>query len=298
MNIRKVTVGVDGSPTSLTVLDWVIDRAKTAPTRLQIVTVITAIELEWDLGTVRTYYEQTLKEAEDRARSAAPFEAISTSTRTGSVTHELLEASTDSDLLVVGTDKTSLVRHLVYGTVPLRLAALSATPLVVVPKTWQPNSGSVLLAVGDGKPSETAMAFAEEEAVRADAPLELVHVWAAPPAYPSPLYLIDYPWESIKRSGQAVLDSTAEAIRRRHPALPVREVLVEGPTIPRLVEASAGAGLLVVGRDERGVLHDLVQLGSVAHDVLLNPASPIAVIPAQQVAAAVPEPAHLRVATR
>jgi len=57
--------------------------------------------------------------------------------------------------------------------------------------------------------------------------------------------------------------------------------LEEGPTIPRLIEAADHAQLLVVGRGGRGIFRDIIQLGSVAHDVLLNPPAPVAVVPAE-----------------
>ena len=154
---------------------------------------------------------------------------------------------------------------------------------MVVPRTWTPHYGPVLLGVGDDDPAEAAVAFTEDEAMLRAAAIALVHVWAAGPAYPSPLHFVDYPWEAIRDAAETVLQGAATGIRGRHPESDVATTLIEGPTIPELVEAAQTAQLLVVARADRGILKDLLQLGSVAHDVLLNAPVPVAIVPAQRV---------------
>src|SRR3954447_2530212 len=283
MGIRKVTVGVDGSPGSRAAVDWAVERSRHTAMTLELLAVVPdgASDSAFT-ATVRRYTEATLADWIAAVKDSAPGLAVAPALRTGSPTGELVRASEETDLLVVGTDKSSKARRLVYGTVPLRLAARSACPLVVVPRSWRPGPESVILAVGDEETHPATVEFATAEAESRGLPLDLVHVWAAAPNYPTPMYLGDYPWETLVQTSRRVLDDAVEEVLEGHPGLPVTSHLEEGPTIPRLVEAAGHAQLLVVGRGGRGILRDIIQLGSVAHDVLLNPPPPVAVVPAER----------------
>ncbi|WP_210505850.1 universal stress protein [Naasia sp. SYSU D00057] len=283
MGIRRVTVGVDGSPGSRAAIDWAVERSRHTGMTLELLSVIpdTRGDSEYE-AAVRRYSEGNLADCISAVKAGAPGLAVTSAIRAGSPTAELVRASEETDLLVVGTDKSSKARRLVYGTVPLRLAALSACPLVVVPRSWRPGRESVVLAVGDEETHPNTVAFAAAEAEARDLALDLVHVWSAAPNYPTPMYLTDYPWEHVVESSRRVLEDARAEVVAAHPDLTVTTHLEEGPTIPRLVEAAENAQLLVVGRGGRGIFRDILQLGSVAHDVLLNPPAPIAVVPSER----------------
>jgi nucleotide-binding universal stress UspA family protein len=191
--------------------------------------------------------------------------------------NELVDVAATAALLVVGSDKSSRLRGLVYGTLPLRLAALSRCPLVVVPRVWKQHPGPVMLAVGE-EPATEAADFAVAEATSRGVVLDLIHVWAASPIYPVPVADLHYPFTTIRDAHREVLDAESERIHAAQPDLPVTHQLREGPQIHVLVDAGEHAQLLVIGRTGKGILRELL-LGSVAHDVLLNPPCPIAVVP-------------------
>jgi nucleotide-binding universal stress UspA family protein len=283
MGIHRVTVGVDGSPGSRAALDWAVERSRHTGMTLELIAVVPDGRSDSEFAaTERRYSEATLAEWTAAVKAAAPRLAVAPVLRTGSPTAELVRASEETDLLVVGTDKSSKARRLVYGTVPLRLAALSACPLVVVPRSWRPGPESVILAVGEEENHPSTVAFATAEAEARGLPLDLVHVWTPATNYPTPIYLTDYPWERVQEAGRRVLHDALEEVATSHPGLLVTTRLEEGPTIPRLVEAAERAQLLVVGRGGRGIFREILQLGSVAHDVLLNPPAPVAIVPAER----------------
>ncbi len=283
MGNSKVTVGVDGSPGSRAAIDWAVERSRHIGMTLELLSVVPDTRGDSDYETaVRRYSEGNLADCVGAVKAAAPGLPVTPVLRAGSPTAELVRASEETDLLVVGTDKSSKARRLVYGTVPLRLAALSACPLVVVPRSWRPGRESVVLAVGDDETHPITVAFATAEAEARGLALDVVHVWGAAPDYPTPLYLADYPWDAARESAEQLLATVVREIEAAHPGLMVTAHLAEGPTIPRLIEAAETAQLLVVGRHGRGIFHDLLQLGSVAHDVLLNPPVPVAVVPGQR----------------
>src|SRR5829696_1377048 len=190
VSIRKVTVGVDGSPGSRAALDWAVERSRHTGMTLELLSVVPDGGTDSEFAsTVRRYSEATLAEWIAAVKASAPRLAVSPAIRTGSPTGELVRASEETDLLVVGTDKSSKARRMVYGTVPLRLAALSVCPLVVVPRSWRPGPESVILAVGDEETHPTTVEFATAEAESRGLPLDLVHVWTPAPNYPTPMYL-------------------------------------------------------------------------------------------------------------
>ncbi|WP_458041733.1 MULTISPECIES: universal stress protein [Bacteria] len=106
MTIRIVTVGIDRSLTSRVALDWVIERARHTPTQVGLVTVVPVPPPGLrTLGTVRTFYEENVREAADFAKQAAIFKTVSSMLTHGDPSERLMEASSFTDILVVGTDR-------------------------------------------------------------------------------------------------------------------------------------------------------------------------------------------------
>jgi nucleotide-binding universal stress UspA family protein len=278
-----VLVAVDGSPASRAALDWALDRAGRTPTRLRLVTVVWTGHASFTFDSeVEPLYEGVLLEAQDHARSAVSGVEVTTSMQRGVPQFELVQESQGATMLVLGTDKSSRMAGMVYGTLPLRVAARAHCPVVVVPRAWEPRqSASVLLGVGDEPPSPEAADFAAREALVRERPLELLHVWASSPVYPVPVRdHVGHLHESIRRWHEEAVSEAATAIRGAFPELEIVERLVEGPRIPHLIEAGERSQLLVVGR-RGGILRGLV-LGSAAHDVLMNPPCPVAVVPVDE----------------
>ncbi|MET1044859.1 MAG: universal stress protein [Microbacteriaceae bacterium] len=276
--MQQVIVAVDGSPASLAALDWAIERSRHVEMAIDLVAVLWIPDAAFQTETeLRPFYEKTLHDAEEHVRRTAPRVRTSVNLVRGVPVNELVDFSTTASLLVVGSDKSSRLRGLVYGTIPLRLAALARCPLVVVPRVWKQHPGPVMLAVGEEPATESAD-FAVAEAAARGAVLDLIHVWAASPIYPVPVAELHYPYTTIRDAHRDVLDAEKARILAANPKLTVTDQLKEGPQIHVLVDAGERAQLLVIARTGKGILRELL-LGSVAHDVLLNPPCPVAVVP-------------------
>jgi nucleotide-binding universal stress UspA family protein len=195
---------------------------------------------------------------------------------------ELVQASQEATMLVIGTDKSSRMAGIVYGTLPMRVAARATCPVVVVPRTWEARqTAPVVLGVGDEPPTRATTDFAAREALLRQRPLELVHIWASSPIYPTPVReRVGHLHETIERWHREVVTEAATEIGGAFPELEIVERLVEGPRIPELIEAGEQAQLIILGR-RGGILRGLV-LGSAAHDVLMNPPCPVAVVPVDE----------------
>ncbi|MEJ1230285.1 MAG: universal stress protein [Galbitalea sp.] len=83
----------------------------------------------------------------------------------------------------------------------------------------------------------------------------------------------------------AALDRAVALVRDRYPDLEFHARVVQRPASQALVDIAARADLFVIGRSRSDA--DSQPIGRVAHDVLLNLASPTVVVPpALSVAAA------------
>ncbi len=277
--VERVVVAIDGGPASTAALDWALERAKGQPVNLELTTVV---ELGWAPAggpddDFRPVYERALADATRRVEQEAPNIKKTSYVRRGVPADELVRASESADLLVIGTNKTGVLAGAVYGTLPLRLAAHSRCPVVVVPATWKPKAGNIVAGLEDDATAEVALAFAAGEAVRLGRVLDVVHAWSIP-ATIAVEYGAIIPFDELREAHSAILTEAAGRVRGAHPGLEVREVLEQGPAAMVLVDASGEAELIVVGTHGRGAVGSLF-LGSVSHDVLLNLTCPVAVIP-------------------
>lgn len=276
---ERVVVAIDGGPASSAALEWALERAKVKPITLELTTVV---ELGWahaggPTDDFQPIYERALAEATRQVERSLPHCKKTSFVRRGVPAEELIRASASADLLVIGTNKTGALAGAVYGTLPLRLAAHSHCPVVVVPADWSPHPGNVLVGLEDDATAEGALAFAAREAVGLGRVLDMVHAWSIPSTV-AVEYGAIFPFDDLRRAHSAILADAAGRVRIANPGLTVREVLEQGPAARVLIDASEESELVVVGTHGRGAVGGLF-LGSVSHDVLLNLRCPVAVIP-------------------
>jgi len=283
---ENVIVAIDGGPASAAALDWAITRvinhsasgSHAEPIELELTTVV---ELGWSPHDVavsfQPAYERALAAASHEVESRAPGCRRTSYIRHGVPVEELVRASASADLMVIGSNKTGLLAGAVYGTLPLRLAAHARCPVVVVPATWRPRTGPVVVGLDNDPAGTEAIDWAADEAVRLGRGLSIVHSWSIPMTVAIDLGAV-VPFEALREANAEALATAAGRVRDAHPGLDVVEVLDTGPAAPVLVDAAGDAELLVVGTHGRGSVGSLI-LGSVSHDVLLNLPCPIAVIP-------------------
>jgi nucleotide-binding universal stress UspA family protein len=276
--VERIVVAVNGGAESDAALSWALARAKTGQATLDITTVIemsSAAPVDAE-QTLRPLYERVLQEAVARAEAEAPSAATSGSIRRGTPRLELLYASARADLLVVGTHEATGVFH---GILPHQLAAAARCPVVVVPAKWTSSGGPVVVGANDDETSQVALDVAAREAERLARELLVVHTWHIPAA--NLLGLIGIgpdPHSTVGVKHQEILDRCVAGVAKKHPDLPVRAQLLQGPAALELVNAAESAELIVVGTHRRGAVPGLL-LGSVTHDVLVNMPCPVMVVP-------------------
>ncbi|WP_297372489.1 universal stress protein [Cryobacterium sp.] len=272
-------VAVDGGPASRAALDWALARARSAPLPLELTTVV---ELGWSppggpVDDFQPAYERALADAAAYAERSFPGVKTTSVVRRGAPVDELVRASADAELLVIGTNKTGPLVGAVYGTLPLRVAAHAGCPVAVIPAGWTAGGDMVVVGVEDDLTVDAPLAVAAAEAAALGLPLTLVHAWSIPATLG-----VDFgatvPFDALIEAHSEILEHATAKVRSSHPAITATGQLIQGAAAPALVAEAASAAVLVVGTHGRGAVAGLI-LGSVSHDVLLNMPCPIIIVP-------------------
>jgi nucleotide-binding universal stress UspA family protein len=143
--MSRIVVGIDGSPNAQRALEWAVGEAAVRRVPLTVITVYSSVVSFWG-GAVEVPPDSTVadkaradaREAADKALAAAlagdeqpesvTFEAIS-----GQPADELIRASQDADLIVVGSRGTGGFARLLLGSVGTQVAYHAHCPAVIIP---------------------------------------------------------------------------------------------------------------------------------------------------------------------
>jgi len=282
-----IVVGVDGSTSARDALDWAVAEARAMHRPLHIVHCFTGPLMEYPLVTsvseppddgFQAAAERLLADALKRATSAGPGVRVTSELVLGAPASALLGQAHDAELLVVGGGPNG-VAGFPGMSVGVDLAAHAACPLVVVPSRsdadLRPAAGRIVVGVDLAHLPTAAIRFAFETAARRQVGLTAVWVWPSPMwGYPRLVTGVDRV-EAVERDH---LRRSLEAESHRFPQVEFEVKLIRHHHhVGRaLIEESAGAELLVLGRG-RGGLAELL-LGSVTHSALEHAKCPIAVV--------------------
>jgi nucleotide-binding universal stress UspA family protein len=145
--VPGIIVGVDGSEHSLSALDWALNEADLRQTPLTVITVSPIVTGIYGPGYApadyypaeeesRTQAEKATQELVNQAvgrRGAAPAVPVTVRALSGTAADELVNASEDADLLVVGARGAGGFARLVLGSVSTQVTHHALCPVVVVP---------------------------------------------------------------------------------------------------------------------------------------------------------------------
>lgn len=278
MTARHVVVGVDGSVVAVRALDEAAAEAVRHGTELEIVFAVTDID---EAGP-------TLKSAVERVRRRHPGLPVSTVPVVGDATEALLRRGRDAALTVVGSRGLPGFAGLVLGSVSLRLAAHTLSPLLVVrgDQVSRPDGpgpgGEVLLGIESDNDTDAA-AYAFAEAARRGSPLRVLHAWTY--RHLAPVGLAPVPTrrvqDDIDRRSQnenAVPENAVTSLRDQYPEVPVQTRAVRSGPAHALLEATGNAAVIVVAAHRRrGRLGP--QLGPVTTALLHHARCPVVLVP-------------------
>ncbi|MFF4399574.1 universal stress protein [Streptomyces sp. NPDC001480] len=291
MTELPVVVGVDGSESSLTAVDWAVDAAARRGLQLRLVyaSLWERYEGTVQAGSPERPSEQMMAEdivasAAERARARNPDVKTTTDILPQEAVDALLREGDNAFALVTGTRGRGGIKGLLLGSVGLTVAARAHCPVIVVRGDRAGLAATherVLLGVGDPATGGDAVRFAVQEAEARGCVLDAVRVWRRP-AHRSADHLLLAGESTHRHEQQAsdLLDTLLDDATAGHRDLRVRRTTVEGPARKVLVDRSAAADLVVIGARRRHHYFGL-QLGRVAHTLLHHAHCPVAVVPSR-----------------
>ena len=291
MTTRPIVVGYDGSSGSRDALAWAVRTAQLCDLDVdvvhawsagilpaQIVTTVTPAP-EWQQAA-----QQILAEALDHAKGMASGVAVSGELAVGSPAAVLLEASHTAEMMVLGSRGHGGFVELLIGSTSVQVASHATCPTVVIRPgrdgAGGEQAGRVVVGV-DGSPvSEASLAFAVEQASWRGVGLTAVYGWDI--SYmnvPGRVGAIPPEMQQAEReTAETLVAETLAGWQEKYPDVDIRTWVPQTSPVGALVDASAGAELLVVGTRGRGGFRSLL-LGSVSHSVLHHAHGPVAVVP-------------------
>ena len=138
-----IFVGVDGSTHSLTALEWALREAGVRHAPLTVITVHEVAQSGWG-GSLEFPADEVMRERDRKAvqeavdktvaqlGDAAPSQ-ITVQAFIGQPAPQLIEASKDGDLLIVGSRGTGGFARLLLGSVSIQVSHHAHCPVVIVP---------------------------------------------------------------------------------------------------------------------------------------------------------------------
>ena len=139
-----IVVGIDGSPNSERALDWAMRQAAAVRAPLTVITVHEVPKSYWGgipvvgpgdeplLESLRQAAEEMTRKVAGRLGDAGPA-SVTVHAVSGFVVKELVDASQDADLVVLGARGASGFTRLIMGSVSNEVVQHSACPVVIVP---------------------------------------------------------------------------------------------------------------------------------------------------------------------
>jgi len=137
-----------------------------------------------------------------------------------------------------------------------------------------PGGGRIVVGVDGSPASLDALSWAARQAHLARSTLDVVSTWEWPTSYGWAVAVPDDfdPEQDVRQS----LEPALAAVRARYPDVNVEHRVVSGHPAPVLVEASAGADLLVVGSRGHGEFMGML-LGSTSEHCSAHAHCPVLV---------------------
>jgi nucleotide-binding universal stress UspA family protein len=285
---RSIVVAVDGSPSSWVATEWAARDAALRHVRLTLVHVSTPPTIGlWTtpgpfdefsrrqnrnvrqiLTDARRIVDQALRDVTPIAVDEVPCAGVAIPT--------LVDLSKDAAMMVVGCRGHGKLTRRLLGSVSSGLVQHAHCPVAVIhdedPLMDHPAQAPVLVGIDGSPASEIATALAFDEASRRGVGLIAIHAWLDDDLHA----WTGVDWDRQLEVGREALAERLAGWQEDYPDVAVEHRLVDGDPAERLVAASEGAQLTVVGSHGRGGFAGML-LGSVSSTVVQAVRMPVIV---------------------
>lgn len=296
-----ILVGVDGSDASSRAAVWAAKEADRRGMELVLAAIIDlgtyinatnftpadsdsagagASARDSDIDPVELEVRAELAGVVRRIKERLPHVTTTMLVRSGVPIVELRKLSSDAYLTVVGATGLGAFSSVLMGTTALALVTGGHSPVAVIRGDTEsdtvPRSGPVVLGIDGQESSESAIAWAFDEASRRNTSLTAVHAWAGYPLTYAQTYSgID--WRVAAEEHRELLAERLAGWQEKYPDVEVHRVLHSGPGAEALLEHAADAQLLVVGSRGHGDVTGLL-FGSVGRVLIHHAVCPVLIV--------------------
>jgi nucleotide-binding universal stress UspA family protein len=296
-----IVVGYDGSPGSRLALTWAAEEARLQGKHLTIVHSVNVAAVPAYPAMDLSQLEPTLAHAaktlvdDGAVRAAETLDAAQVETHywLGSPAAQLVDASKEADLVVVGSRGRGRILAGLLGSTSYAVAAHARCPVVVVRGPVDSTSGEavvpprpgrghdVVVGVDDSDSSARAVDVAAEAAEREGAVLHVVRV-----AHSASMEAWTYAevakggteeTHALRDHAEQSVTRAANRARARHPKVLVTTEVLYGDPGQSLADLGSTAGLVVVGSRGHGGFTGML-LGSVSHRLIHDATCPVMIV--------------------
>jgi nucleotide-binding universal stress UspA family protein len=266
-----ILAGFDGSPASERALRWAGEEA-----RLRRMPLMVCHAWHWPypvppsgpsaMDTVRKMARHVLERGVLMAREANPRIPTAGRLVEGPAPAMLVNESRNAALVVIGSHGRGSFGETPAGSSAVQLPAYARCPVLVV-RTAADRSRPIVVGVDGSAASDAALAFAfEEAALRGQAVRAVLGCWEPDAIASAEMGMITDP-DELRVIAAGRLERTVSPWREQYPYVDAETVLSLRTPRHALLEAAAGAGLLVVGGRGLGGVQGL-RLGAVSSAML------------------------------
>ncbi|MFJ8113340.1 universal stress protein [Streptomyces sp. NPDC096132] len=283
-----VTVGLDGSPESLAAARWAADEAEKRRLTLRLLHAwpLLAPEPAHAPSEVDQNYwaKRLVHTARAELQARHPDLTIVGSLMADDAQHALLQAASESEMLVLGSRGLESVESYFLGDISMPVVARAERPVILVRAETReegahpaPASGVVVALKLRGS-SDDLLDFAFHSAAARGVPLMAVHGRSVPLHARLPWGVDHDVSEEMTKDARKELGKALRPWHEKYPQVDVADSIRLASPAKAVVQAAEGAALLVVGR--RAHRHGVApHLGPVAHAALHHGRCPVAVVP-------------------
>ncbi|MFD9320086.1 universal stress protein [Streptomyces sp. NPDC060053] len=283
-----VTVGLDGSPASLAAARWAADEADKRRLTLRLLhawPLLTPEPAHASSEVDQNYWAKRLVHtARAEAQARHPGLTVVGSLVAHDAQEALLEAASESEMMVLGSHGLGTVESYFLGDVSMPVVAQAERPVVLVRAEARDvgadpaPAGRVVVALKLNGSSDRLLDFAFRSAAAREVALMAVHGRSVP-------FHARLPWgvdhdvaEELTRDAQHELSKVLRPWSEKYPQVEVADSIRLVNPAKAGVQASEGAGLLVVGRRRAHRHGGAPHLGPVAHAAIHHGRCPVAVV--------------------
>lgn len=281
----SIVVGADGSERGTVGVRWAAREAQRTGVPLYVVSVVPTFSPSGPLlvipeSDLRGHGTRVVDESVKIACEEAPELDVRGTVASGHRVSELVRFSRPASLLVLGARHLSLTEHVWTGATVTGAVSRASCPVLVIPSSWEPNdadTGDVVVGFKQPKHADELLAAAFATASDLGVGLRVLHVWRLEGVYDD--MVADHHDENVEwaREERGVIERQLRDLRESEPDVPVKVRVIHNRPAKALVEASAHAQRLFIGKPAHG--GNMHHLGRTARGVLRGSACPVQVLP-------------------